>query len=338
MGRDPPAIHCCSTSFLPLTGRLLSSQDVLAREVLDSTLTLRRSTSLSILFSSQPKLKEWTKERLHSLWDRAWRVAVRRNDLVKEFLESRSYPRYENDGIWGWRDYQENRERRHYWGQVLCGNYDWDWDLSRSLKRLFRRPRADVSSIGTSGVKGSGRIDWISGDRVPELLTVEYRTPTGEIKYKTFRADPSLEDVTAETYSTNARTSTPGEMGDGLSSPGGRIEYVNVIEYRDVNRHARRKIEAWLNDEWSVSWKWNGLHDYKWGDSRWKSDSDEYRSVHWMVLERSKTNLLPSPSNKKIKLKFPKTPKPPLGPLSPGRHAMLYSDSDPEGCSDSDSK
>ena len=90
--RDAPVIYCYSTAFLTLTGRLLSSQDVLAREVLNSTLPLRRSTSLSRLVSSLPKQTQWTEERLQSSLDQARRVQVRRNDLTGEFLDSRDRP------------------------------------------------------------------------------------------------------------------------------------------------------------------------------------------------------------------------------------------------------
>ena len=127
-------------------------------------------------------------------------------------------------------------------------------------------------------------------------------------------------------------SSTPEELVTGSSSSACRLEYKNVLEYREINRHARRKIEAWLNDGWSVEWEWNGLYNYKLGDSRWKSDSDEHKSVHWMALRRSNANLSSSPSGKKIGLKFPKTPNPPPDP-DPNFPAV-YSDAE----SDSDSE
>ena len=132
---------------------------------------------------------------------------------------------------------------------------------------------------------------------------------------------PSLEDVTARNHAPDDSTPLSSTLEDpvaGSSPSEGRLEYKNVLEYREINRHARRKIEAWLNDGWSVEWEWNGLYNYKWGDNRRKSDSDEHKSVHWMALRRSKANLSSSPSGKKIGLEFPKTPNPPPDP-NPGR-------------------
>ena len=138
---------------------------------------------------------------------------------------------------------------------------------------------------------------------MPEVLTVEYTNENGEIRHKTFRADPSLEDVTAWNHAPDDSTplsSTPEEPARGSSSSESKLEYKNVLEYREINRHARRKIEAWLNDGWSVEWKWNGEYT-PWGFSE-----------HQMTLRRSNERLppFPSPSTKRIVLEFPKTPKP----------------------------
>ena len=51
-----------------------------------------------------------------------------------------------------------------------------------------------------------------SNSDVPGVLTVEYRTAAGEIRHKTFRADPSLEDVTTRNHGpvdSTPRSSTP---------------------------------------------------------------------------------------------------------------------------------
>ena len=180
-----------------------------------------------------------------------------------------------------------------------------------------------------------------SYSHVPGVLTVEYRTTAGEVRHKTFHADCSVEDDIARNYAPDDNTplsSTPEGAAGGSPYSADLLEYEHVLEYREINRHARRKIEAWSNSGWCVSWKWNGRYNYKWRDSRRKSDSDELRSAHWMTLRRSRLNLSSSPSGQKVGLQFPKTPKPPLGPLSPVRYAALYSDSDSEGCSDSGRK
>ena len=62
-----------------------------------------------------------------------------------------------------------------------------------------------------------------------------------------------MENVIAGACSSNANAMTTGGTDGGSSSPEGGIEYKNVIEYRDVNRHARRKIEAWLTEGRCVS-------------------------------------------------------------------------------------
>ena len=139
---------------------------------------------------------------------------------------------------------------------------------------------------------------------VPEVLTFEYKSPEGEIRHKTFRPDPSLEDVTAWNHAPDDSTPlspVPEESFAGSSSSESRLEYKNVLEYREINRHARRKIEAWLNDGWCVEWEWNGEYTLR------------GFSEHQMTLRRSDENLppFPSPSNKRVVLEFPTTPKPP---------------------------
>ena len=165
-------------------------------------------------------------------------------------------------------------------------------------------------------MQDDGRVKRDLKSSVPEVLTVEYTNENGEIRYKTFRADSSLEDVTARNHDPDDSTPlspVPEESFASSSSSESRLEYKNVLEYREINRHARRKIEVWLNDGWRVSWVWNGLYDYKDNDSRYDYDKP-YRSAQWMTLRRSKANISSSPSGKKIGLKFPSTPKTPPDP------------------------
>ena len=310
--RGPPTIRCYSTIFLHLTRRLLSSRDELAREVQANSSPLGRFLSLSGHASSQPELIEWTRERLRSLLDQARRVRVHRNDLTKEFLDNLDHPHYGTGDLGKLMDYQENRERRHYWGEALCCNYDWDWDLSKSLKRLFGRSKKTL--IRLSEMQDDGRVKRDFKSSVPEVLTVEYTDEKGEVRHKTFRADPSLEDVTARNHALDDSTplsSAPEGPVAGSSSSKGRLEYENVLEYRGINRHARRKIEAWLNDGWSVEWKWNGLYDgWLWTDNGWEYDEIP-RTSYRMTLRWSNAKLSPSASNKRVVLEFPTTPKPP---------------------------
>ena len=165
-------------------------------------------------------------------------------------------------------------------------------------------------------------------NHAPEVLTVEYRDATGEVRCKTFRADPSLEDVTARNHAPDNSTplsSTPEDPVAGSAPSESRLEYKNIIEYREINRHARRKIEAWLNDGWSVEWEWNRKKYW-------------IESEHQMTLRRLASDdglpFFPSPSNKRITLKFPKTPNPPPDPDPDPKYPEVYSDAE----SDSDSE
>ena len=151
--------------------------------------------------------------------------------------------------------------------------------------------------IRLSEMQDDGRVNRAFKSSVPEVLTVEYTDEKGEVRYKSFRADPSPEDVTARDHAPNSSTplsSTLDEPVAGSSSSESRLEFKNLLEYREINRHARRKIEEWLNDGWRVEWKWN------------KKYCEE--SKHQMTLRRSEEDLPPSPSNKRIVLEFPTTP------------------------------
>ena len=87
-----------------------------------------------------------------------------------------------------WSRYQEKREHRHYWGQTLRCNYNWGSDLSSSLKQLFIRPKQHLIRVGA----GIDSVHRAFEHGVPEVVTFEYKTLEGEIRYKTFRADSSL--------------------------------------------------------------------------------------------------------------------------------------------------
>ena len=247
--RDPPAISCYSKTFLSVTRRLLFSHAELAKEVGHGASPLRRFISLSGHASSQLNLTKWSGERLRSLLDRACRVEGSRNDWTKDFLYNRADPPYyRSEEMERWIYYQENREHRYYWAQVLSCNYDWDWDLSESLKRIFSRPKQPLIRLGE--MQDNDNIKRAFENDVPEVVTFEYRTAAGEIRHRTFRADPLLEDVTAGSDASNGSVpqSTPVVPECGSPSSEDRLEYENVLEYLEINRHARRKIEAWLYD------------------------------------------------------------------------------------------
>ena len=137
---------------------------------------------------------------------------------------------------------------------------------------------------------------------VPGMLTVEYKSETGQILHKTFHASSSPENDAAGNHATDINVPSTSEAPPDNSSPPleSRLEYKHLLEYREVNRHARRKIAGWLNDGWRVSWEWNGLHNYKSGSSKWKCNGDEYRSARWMNLRMTKENFPTSTLSQKI--------------------------------------
>ena len=328
--KRPPAILNYYTTYLSASHRLLASGDELAREVQSSASPLGCFISASILTSSQHVPTEWTEERLRCTFGRAQQVHVCRDDLTVEFLVARYHTHYrqneEDMGKWEW--YKENQEYRHHWGQFLRCNFDWDWDLSFCMRRLFKQTKTQHPSVKLSLTPDGGWHLTFSANRVPETLEAEYRTETGEIRYRTFRADPPEKEFAVKCAS-NASVSLMAseEPAAGSSPVQDGHEYRNLLEYRELNRHARRKIKAWLNDGWRISWEWNWLHDYSWLDSRYNYN-DPYRSTHWMNLKGPKPNLSSFTSNK-ITLKFPRTPKPLPDPNpEPGWDPVVYSDSD----------
>ena len=327
---DPIAIRCYSTTFLPITRRLLSSQGELTREIQNGASPLEHFISVSGLAWNQPKQTKWTEVRLRCLLTQARTAQVLMNDLTKEFLVKRYFPHCGKEDMQKWRWYQENIGYRHYWSRALCCNFDWDWDLSSCLKRLFRLPKAAKYPIRSCvAQKNEWSID-STASCAPVLLKVRYISQAGKIKYKTFHADPSLEDVTREGLASNDNDPSPTlEVPiSGTPPPKCKLEYENILEYREINRHARRKIETWLNEGWRVSWEWNGMHKYESIDSRWKYDN-RYIPAHWMVLRRPRTNLSSSTSTstERSVLRFPKTPIPSPDP-NPRWGPVVYSDID----------
>ena len=228
--------------------------------------------------------------------------------------------------LFEWQQYQEKRVNRRHWGQAMLCNLDWDWDPSASLRRMFSVRVSDERKVSspktTFSVNGEKGTTWTLKSPtlhtcMPKEIRVAYETETGDIRYRTFLADSNLAAGDNEAYSTSGSCFSdpgdttpsseplPGERGTDVSlhalSDGSGLEYAGVLEYREINRHVRRKIEAWLNGGWSVSWEWNG--QYLWEGP-----------MHWMNLTRIEANSIrPSPSDGKIKLEFPKTPNLEIG-------------------------
>ena len=286
---DSPIIQGYLTTFQSITSRLLSSRGELVREVQANASPLRHFISISSLALNTPKRTEWTEERLRESLHKAWQIQLLSDHLEREFLCDRN-DLSDIEYTWTWKMYQENREDRHYWDQVLRCNYDWAFVLSGCLKRLFKRPETEDSFVKLSVAPDNSR--WFlksPRDCVPETFTVEYRTTTGDVKYRAYHASPSVENLTTESRTSDliAPSLRLGGSNSGSPSSDSKSFYVNVLEYREINRHARRKIEMWLRDGWRIFWKWNG---------KYKGELE-----HRMTLKRTKANHSPYPSRKKTK-------------------------------------
>ena len=316
---DPPSLRSYSTTFLPAACRLMSSFDELAKEVQSDATPLRHFISTLNLKLSQPKCTEWTEEQLERMLDRARRVQINKNDLTKGFLSARGNPSWTVDTS-GWRTYRENQAYIQYWDGVVRCNFDWDWDLSECLEQFFEKPRVKDPWINLDLEQQD---EWTVDSTTacaPGMSRVRYISQTGNILYRTVRSGSSAGVVNTESHTSDDRAppSIPEHPHSDLPLEG-ELVCDTALEYREINRHARRKIEAWLNHGWRASWRWNGLYD------RW---IDQCESAHWMTLKRPRTNIsTSSPSSKRrIRLEFPKTPCDPDW----GSDSESDSDSDPQ--------
>lgn len=158
-----------------------------------------------------------SEDELRRSLDRAQSIPVAESELPREFLRAREPPSWDPSYLWYWKSYKERQLKRYHMGEYCRSNLDWEWDTGSCLKRLFRidRPkkcpnpdcakqRGDMGLLamidvplarcGTDGralnmaIPGKGR-------NLLEKIHVRYETETGEVRYKTFYAGPSVEDV-----------------------------------------------------------------------------------------------------------------------------------------------
>lgn len=158
--------------------------------------------------------EEKSKEEWQRSLDRARSVPVVENDLTREYLEARQVSYVDPTTLCYWKGYKKLQRKRHRMGEYCRSNLDWDWDLSSSLKRLFRidRPRSSSRPEGAvhQGDKGvptihrginGGTLEVSIHEKAPNVLEkvvrIRYETEAGEVRYKTFHAEPSVEDVTS---------------------------------------------------------------------------------------------------------------------------------------------
>lgn len=213
--RNDPVImksYCriCTTR----TRRLLTSPTELRREAGESM--AQKYGALPNALVDQP-FKEKSEEEWQRSFDHAQNVPV--IDLTREFLEARKLAYWHPDSLWSWKRYKMLQQKRHRMGEYCRSNLDWDWDLSSSLKRLFKinRPKkyphpeyaecqvytslpATINLPMARGGSDRRTLDVTIPEKEPNVLEkirLRYETVAGEIKYKTFLAVPSVEDISS---------------------------------------------------------------------------------------------------------------------------------------------
>ena len=119
-------------TWVSRTRRLLSSPGELERECQDPYRRL-------IWNGSAAKLsKELSAVQLQQSCNRAIGIEVDENELTREFLDARDQTRHARVPVLAsWSLYKERCKVRHYWGQLLSSNLDWDWDTWSALAQLF---------------------------------------------------------------------------------------------------------------------------------------------------------------------------------------------------------
>lgn len=167
----------------------------------------------------------------------AQKAHVQENDITKEFLEARNVEIGNNidsleafevgldnlsNQLWTWIFYIQDRYIRHKWAPYLSSNLEWDWDLAGSLKLLYQldepapsthiqHPAADAVSGELVGVEdrmwsvktGAAQTE------LPNEVRIEYKTESGEIRYKTF--------VPKSSELSSVGKNSPDESATGLS-------------------------------------------------------------------------------------------------------------------------
>lgn len=211
-GNTPIILRSYLTICTARNRRILASLDELRRDAGDSMALKYGSLSNPLIYLT---FIDESEDGLQRSLDRARSIPVIENDLTREFLRAReiSHP----IDLWSWEHYKELQLKRHRMGEYCCSNLDWDWDTASCLKRLFRidRPKkcpnpdfakqqqgmvlsATIDVPVARGGSDGRTLDVTipeKGPNVLEKIRVRYKTETGEVRYKTFYAGPSVEDV-----------------------------------------------------------------------------------------------------------------------------------------------
>lgn len=170
---DNPIFQGLLESAVQRTRRLFRSFDELDREVWGSASHPSISTSQS---KTDADPCWYSLHSFGALWWNHWKstlgracsVQVPDNDITEEFREARRHglgrdPSHEPgdrrqhivDDYKNWGYYQLRRASRHRWGQYLCSNMDWEWDLGACMERLFTAEKQIREGPSTAGRRTS---------------------------------------------------------------------------------------------------------------------------------------------------------------------------------------
>lgn len=190
------------------SARLLSSFGEVYWEILDSTLRCRYPVT-KIDEIKEHSSEGWEIGARRTLY-RARQVQVSEDEVTKEFRDARSefWEMGHRKTLDVWDNYKHYCHRRNTWAPYFRSNLDWDWDISGSLKRLYKfdnptqpvtnhRPSTDIAADGT-------RWNITARDSqkdIPVEVRIIYTTETGETQYMTFTRDVKSPEV-----STGVRT------------------------------------------------------------------------------------------------------------------------------------
>lgn len=218
---DNPIFQGLLESAEQRTLRLFRSFDELDREVWGSASHPSISTSQS---KTDADPCWYSLHSFGALWWNHWKstlgracsVQVPDNDITEEFREARRHglgrdPSHEPgdrrqrkvvDDDKNWVYYQLRRASRHRWGQYLCSNMDWEWDLGACMERLFtaeKQIREGPSTAGRRTSASSIEIDMgvVPGESwslmaeeahgiLPKEVKISYRTKDGRTQYMLF--------------------------------------------------------------------------------------------------------------------------------------------------------
>ena len=213
---SPAVLERLEKLFSPRTLRLLRNLDELEREVNDSSPP--HGSRVSVLQEETDKVEDkLSDEKMQWTLELARKVQpnVPRNNLTKYFHQACDTADWA-EPYRGWKYYKECCRNRLILGEYFRSELDWNWNLAKSLKRMYKLPRewAGLKS-GLLQCGNPQRSDAYAGqeatptqpigsltngllvavvDRPVDEVRITVRSPTGQTAYTTFIA------VSSSTY------------------------------------------------------------------------------------------------------------------------------------------